>query len=301
MDLQDAGGQQHGQRDNSRTGATLANAREAAGLQLADVARETRVPLRHLKAIESDSHDALPALPYALGFVKAYARAVGLDPEAVANQFRSETSKLPHVPTPRSLEPLDERRLPTRGLVVGSIALVVAIIAGLSAWGSGAFDPAAPAADVVATETIDAIEEAPAAVAAAPDAMSPDSQSPDSMSAADAAVPAVAVPGAVAASTAGGPVIITAREDVWVKIYDAAGSPSDKIGIMKAGERFQVPADRPGLMLWTGKAGALSISVAGRQLPPLGGMVETVRNVSLAPADLLARSAAAAPAAAPPA
>ncbi len=300
MDLQDAGGQQHGQRDNSRTGATLANAREAAGLQLADVARETRVPLRHLKAIESDSHDALPALPYALGFVKAYARAVGLDPETVANQFRSETSKLPHVPTPRSLEPLDERRLPTRGLVVGSIALVVAIIAGLSAWGSGAFDPAAPAADVVATETIDAIEEAPAevpaAVAAAPDAMSP-----DSMSAADAAVPAAAVPGAVAASTAGGPVIITAREDVWVKIYDAAGSPSDKIGIMKAGERFQVPADRPGLMLWTGKAGALSISVAGRQLPPLGGMVETVRNVSLAPADLLARSAAAAPAAAPPA
>jgi cytoskeletal protein RodZ len=299
VDLQDAGGQQHGQRDNSRTGATLAKAREAAGLQLADVARETRVPLRHLKAIESDNHDALPALPYALGFVKAYARAVGLDPETLANQFRSETSKLPHVPTPRSLEPLDERRLPTRGLVVGSIALVVAIIAGLSAWGSGAFDPATPAADVVATETIDAIEEAPAevpaAVAAAP------AMAPDSMSAADAAVPAAAVPGAVPASTAGGPVIITAREDVWVKIYDAAGSPSDKIGIMKAGERFQVPADRPGLMLWTGKAGALSISVAGRQLPPLGGMVETVRNVSLAPADLLARSAAAAPAAAPPA
>ncbi|MFZ4688545.1 MAG: helix-turn-helix domain-containing protein [Polymorphobacter sp.] len=130
-----------------RTGAMLSAGRIAAGLELVDVARETRVPLRHLKALEADRHDELPALPYAIGFVKAYARAIGLDPESVAAQFRGETSKSAHVPTPVTLEPLDERRLPSRGLVFGSLAAIVLIIAGLSAWGAGVFDPPA------ATET----------------------------------------------------------------------------------------------------------------------------------------------------
>ena len=72
-----------------RTGAVLAAAREAAGIDLVDLARESRVPLRHLTAIEADSHASLPALPYTVGFVKTFARAVGLDPEALALQFRA--------------------------------------------------------------------------------------------------------------------------------------------------------------------------------------------------------------------
>ena len=39
-----------------RTGAVLAEARVAAGIELSDIARETRVPLRHLKAIEAERH-----------------------------------------------------------------------------------------------------------------------------------------------------------------------------------------------------------------------------------------------------
>ena len=49
----------------------------------------------------------------------------------------------------------------------------------------------------------------------------------------------------------------------------------------------------PGLLLWTGKAGVLKVIVGGRAIPPLGKPVETVRDVSLAPADLLARIATA--------
>ena len=37
---------------------------------------DTRVPVRHLRAIEADAHDSLPALPYAIGFVKTLARAL---------------------------------------------------------------------------------------------------------------------------------------------------------------------------------------------------------------------------------
>lgn len=254
-----------------RTGAMLASGRAAAGLELTDIARDTRVPLRHLKALEEDRHDELPALPYAIGFVKSFARAVGLDPETVANQFRQETSKGAHVPSLSTLEPLDERRLPSQALVYGGIAVVIAIIAGLSAWGAGAFDPEPPA--------VPEIVAAPPAEAPAPDQ-------------ALAAAPATALaPAAVPASSAAGPVVLTAREDVWIKIYDGATKASVKTGTLAAGESFAVPSD-PGLQLWTGKAGALDITIGGRAIPALGGPVETVRNVSLAPADLLARQLA---------
>lgn len=265
-----------------RTGAMLAAARAAAGLELSDVARETRVPLRHLKALEIDRHDDLPALPYAIGFVKAYARAVGLEPETVAAQFRGETSKGVHVPTPLTLEPLDERRLPSRALVVGSVAAVVGIIALLSAWGSGSFDPVPVAPTLVAA----APEAAPVPAVADPAAAMPVTAGPGTA--------APAIPGAAPIAAAGA-VVLTAREDVWVKIYDRTSKASTKIGVLAAGERYAVPTDPPGLLLWTGKAGALDVSVGGRALPPLGGPVETVRDVSLAAADLVARANGATP------
>jgi hypothetical protein len=84
--------------------------------------------------------------------------------------------------------------------------------------------------------------------------------------------------------------VLTAKEDVWLKIYDNATKTTAKIGILKAGESFAVPPVPPGLMLWTGKAGALEVTVGGRQLPPLGGPVEAIRNVSLAGPDLVARA-----------
>ena len=270
-----------------RTGATLAAARTAAGLELIDIARETRVPLRHLKALEDDRHDDLPALPYAIGFVKSFARTVGLDPETVAAQFRGETSKAPHVPAPLSLEPLDERRLPSRGLVFASVGIVVAVIAGLSAWGSGMFDAAPPAPVTTAA----AVAEAPVATDAATEAapVATDAAAPVPI----AAAPVAALP----AGASAGPVVITAKDEVWIKIYDKATRTSAKIGVLKPGESFIVPADQPGLVLWTGKAGALAITVGGRAVPPLGGPVETVRDVSLSGADLLARAAPAAAAA----
>jgi uncharacterized Zn-binding protein involved in type VI secretion len=101
------------------------------------------------------------------------------------------------------------------------------------------------------------------------------------------------------APVAGGPVVLTANEDVWIKIYNRTTRTSAKIGILKAGERFVVPLDPPGLQLWTGKAGALTVTVNGKPIPPLGGPVQTIRDVSLSANDLLARTATAAPAVLP--
>ena len=251
-------------------GALLAEARAAAGRELADLARETRVPMRHLMAIEADDHEALPALPYALGFVKTFARSVGLNPESVGAQFRAETRLTPHVPSAPSLEPLDESRLPSQGLALAGLAVLVLVIGGLGLYGSGVLDPV-PSAPQVAAPAPAAIDTATAAASAPAPAIIPIS----------------------------GPVTLTARTDVWVKIYSRFTGRKAFQGLMVAGSIYKVPEDNGPLVLRAGRAGEIEVSVAGVKLPPLGGSVETVDGVVLTAPALAERFAGSAAAAAP--
>lgn len=300
-----------------RVGGILADARTARGVDLTDIARETRVPVRHLAAIEADDHDNLPALPYAIGFVKAFARTVGVDPDAAGAQFRAETSKTAHVPAPPPMAPLDERRLPPRGLVSISLAAVVAVIGGVVAWSAGAFDTIDRARPAVAAST--AVAARSATTAAAPPAKAPGAAAtiPASTMTANADAP-LAVPGVAAAPASipavasgaappatglaavapapgnAGAVVITANEDAWFRVsgWNAAANKvvAVKSGVLAKGERYAVPPV-PGLKLWTGRAGALAVTLDGRSVPSLGGPVETVKNVSLDPVALRVRIA----------
>jgi hypothetical protein len=86
-------------------------------------------------------------------------------------------------------------------------------------------------------------------------------------------------------------VVLTAREDVWVKIYDRATGRRAFMGLLAAGQRYEVPADGPPLTLRSGRAGALVVSVGGTPLPPLGGPVQTIDGVVLTAPALAARLA----------
>ncbi len=77
-------------RERETAGAFLAAARCDAGLSLAAISDVIKVKTSHLEAIEATRPDLLPAAPYATGFVKVYARALGLDAEALARQFRED-------------------------------------------------------------------------------------------------------------------------------------------------------------------------------------------------------------------
>jgi cytoskeletal protein RodZ len=59
-------------------GYALAEARRRHALSIEDIAAQTRVPIRYLAAIEAERFDVFPGLIYLKGFVKAFARAVGL-------------------------------------------------------------------------------------------------------------------------------------------------------------------------------------------------------------------------------
>ena len=71
-----------------RAGDILRTAREAQGLSVADIATRTRVPLRHLEAIEASDYSVLPSSTYAVGFARAYARAVGVEEVPIAQMVR---------------------------------------------------------------------------------------------------------------------------------------------------------------------------------------------------------------------
>ncbi len=71
-------------------GAALKAAREQAGLSLDEISEITRVRSRHLANIEAAEIDQLPSRPFTIGYVRAYAKALGLDADATAARFRTE-------------------------------------------------------------------------------------------------------------------------------------------------------------------------------------------------------------------
>jgi hypothetical protein len=75
-------------------GAVLRLARRSLGLTEEDIARSTKVPAGHIAAIEALDFEALPALPFVIGYVRAYAQALGLDAEAVVTRFRAQAPKI---------------------------------------------------------------------------------------------------------------------------------------------------------------------------------------------------------------
>src|SRR5947209_19401930 len=64
-------------------GTALRGAREAAGLSIDAVAQQLKLAPRQVQALEDDDFARLPGRTFVRGFVRNYARYVGLDPEDV--------------------------------------------------------------------------------------------------------------------------------------------------------------------------------------------------------------------------
>jgi transcriptional regulator with XRE-family HTH domain len=71
-------------------GRALRALREAKGLSLADIAGKTCIRRAYLQALEEMNIDQLPSRPFAIGYVKAYAEAVGASGELAVRQFRKD-------------------------------------------------------------------------------------------------------------------------------------------------------------------------------------------------------------------
>jgi cytoskeleton protein RodZ len=239
-------------------GEQLKAAREERQLTLTDVAAQTRIPIRHLEALEASDFAALPGSMYSIGFAKSYARTVGLDQIVIADEMRAELAQGGHagfIPATPDYEPADPGRVPPRWLAWTAAAIAVLGLIGYFAWRSFALSADAPATPVVESEI----------------------------------APAKSVEGAASpAAPIGGAVVLTASEAVWVKIYDADNKRLFE-SEMKAGESFAVPADANNPMIVTGRPQALQVTVGGKPVAPLGEADRTIADIGVSAAALLAR------------
>lgn len=247
----------------SRPGDKLRQAREAQGLTLQEVATRTRVAMRQLELLERNEFVALPGLPYAVGFARAYARAVGLDGEAMANEVRAELMGTDMLANRYEMfEPTDPARVPPRVLAWTAALLAVLLAVGYGIWRTQMFTP--PTDEQLAEEqAVARPAPGPARRAAAP-------------------------------TPTEGPVVFTALGDVWLRIYDQTGVRLLEKQMAK-GERYQIPANADNPMLLTGRPDLLAVTVGGRAIPPLGTAERTIADVPISAAALLSRPPAPAP------
>ncbi|GHF10459.1 hypothetical protein GCM10017044_00180 [Kordiimonas sediminis] len=78
--------------DRQSVAALIKQARIAKGVSIKDISRDICVSSFYLEAIEAGQYDKLPEKAFAHGFVKAYAKAVGLNDCKVVELFKAELS-----------------------------------------------------------------------------------------------------------------------------------------------------------------------------------------------------------------
>lgn len=249
-----------------RTGDRLRMAREAAGLTLEDVALKTRITLRHLESLERSDFEALPGRTYITGFARAFARAVNLPEADISRDIRAELSESLSAPREayEAYEPADPMRVPSRRVALTVLAVIAVLAAGYAIWRTFALD-SSPVSDTA--DPAGGIDEA-----------------------ADLAVPSTAAVTTKAIAVPGdAKVILTGIGEVWIGFDDATGK-TENWRTLDAGEEITVPADYiDQFTLRTAQPQLLKITVGGKDIGPIGPASTLVKDVSLKPAELLAR------------
>ena len=118
-------------REEVSFGTWLRRQREIREISLREIADVTKISIRYLEALERDRFDVLPAQVFARGFLREYARYVGLDPDEVVNSYISALEPL------EAQEESDRPRRRTSRAVPISRLLLAAVVAALlvaAAW-----------------------------------------------------------------------------------------------------------------------------------------------------------------------
>ena len=74
-------------------GETLKRERELRDIPLRDIANATKINLRYLEALEANRFDKLPGGVFNKGFIRAYARFIGADGEALVQRYIEEQAE----------------------------------------------------------------------------------------------------------------------------------------------------------------------------------------------------------------
>jgi cytoskeleton protein RodZ len=273
--------------ENSATslGGHLRALREARGGSLEDMARSTRVGIRHLEALEEERLADLPSPVFVRGFIRAYCGFLREGPEealafyeALAGE-RAAMQAASAPPRPRTTWAPSSVLVGLALLVILAIALIVV---NLTVKRTGGTSVAAPAMDVSAATPI----PPPTPPAAAPVAVHV--ETPRAAPApAPAAAPPVSTPAAMPAPTpapavarSAGPqrLVIRAVDATWIRVQPDEGRATEEL--LPAGASREWSAERR-FLVTIGNAGGVEVALNGKVLPPLGPKGTVIQRLEL--------------------
>jgi cytoskeletal protein RodZ len=112
-------------------GQYLRQQREAKAMSIEEVARATRVPMSSVERLESDQFDELPGEVFVRGFMKSYARAVGIDADDVLARYTASRRVAWVTPLPIS-SPTRPARSKRYGVAIAFVLLLILFTLALS-------------------------------------------------------------------------------------------------------------------------------------------------------------------------
>jgi cytoskeleton protein RodZ len=269
-------------------GERMRREREMRGITLEEIAESTKIGTRSLRALEEEDFGRLPGGIFNKGFVRSYARYLGIDEDQAISDFTAAYEKSRSEPLLPDVLPPEEtprRDLPVRALIMAGLLLLAV---GVGIWRLPSDLPAAYAAvkDRAGSWLGRAESVAPAQSAASgqksPPAPTPNhTVKPEETSNAPASAPqpvekpSTAPAEAKPEARSDFEVQIRARQDTWVSV-----SADGKLlleGVLNASTERTLNA-RNQMVLKTGNAAGVELSHNGRPVPPLGAehQVKTV-------------------------
>ena len=116
-------------------GETLRQARESNGWSLAEVALKLNLTTTSLSNLEAGAFDKLPGHTFARGYIRAYAKLLGMDQAVLVQQFDQSTGTDSQGSNVHSLGRIEEPvRVSHTILRIVSLLLLVAVIGGGFVW-----------------------------------------------------------------------------------------------------------------------------------------------------------------------
>ena len=230
-------------------GERLRKAREAAGLDVAEVARRLKMPVRVVQSLENEDWDGLDAPVFVRGQLRSYARLLGL---RIDEALPSASPSLPIEPArlePRTYTP-PLRRAADR-LMGRMVYIVITALIAVPVW-------MATRSHLDSRIQLDTALEVPADPATTAERPAPEPEADDgprplvaSMTALPQRERAATRPADAAALS------LRFSEDSWVEIFDPQGDVVER-GLLKAGDRRDFARGEVGRVV-LGNVGAVEV------------------------------------------
>jgi cytoskeletal protein RodZ len=112
-------------------GKYLRMRREARAMSVEEIARATRIPVASIERLENDHFDDLPGEVFVRGFLRAYARAVGLPVEDVLAMYTASRRVAYVTPIP-VMSPIQKASKKRFGVAIAFFVLLVLFTLALS-------------------------------------------------------------------------------------------------------------------------------------------------------------------------